>query len=90
MLPRAGLIGLSSCLVLFLAVVTARTARADCPPDTLSVLPGYVPGMPYTTTAPSEPDLPPGYSLTSCQGYFAGPPVATRPASWGTLKTRYR
>ena len=33
--------------------------------------------------------LPPGYSLTSCQGY-ATAPVATRTVSWGRVKQFYR
>lgn len=33
--------------------------------------------------------LPPGYTLTSCQGYAAAP-VATRVTSWGRLKQIYR
>ncbi len=33
--------------------------------------------------------LPPGYALTSCQGY-AALPVATRATSWGRLKQIYR
>ena len=33
--------------------------------------------------------LPPGYSLTSCQGYAAAP-VGTRVTSWGRLKQIYR
>jgi len=36
------------------------------------------------------PDLPPGYSLVSCQGYATGPTVATRRESWGALKTLYK
>ena len=33
--------------------------------------------------------LPPGYSLSSCQGYAAAP-VPTRPTSWGRLKQFFR
>lgn len=38
----------------------------------------------------SFPDLPPGYLLTSCQGFTAGIPVPVRATSWGRLKTVYR
>lgn len=34
-------------------------------------------------------NLPPGYSVQSCQGY-AGVPVAVRPRSWGAVKQLYR
>jgi hypothetical protein len=34
-------------------------------------------------------DLPPGYSIASCQGYV-GPAVPTSNASWGQLKHTYR
>ena len=36
------------------------------------------------------PDLPPGYLLTSCQGFTAGIPVPVRATSWGQLKNIYR
>ena len=39
--------------------------------------------------AVSFANLPPGYSIVSCQGYGA-PPVATLPSSWGRLKQVYR
>lgn len=38
----------------------------------------------------SFPDLPPGFLLTSCQGFTAGVPVPVRATSWGRLKTVYR
>ena len=38
----------------------------------------------------SFPGLPPGYGIVSCQGFATGAPVPTRPASWGSLKVRYR
>jgi hypothetical protein len=34
-------------------------------------------------------DVPPGYLVTSCQGY-SSLPTAARPRSWGELKTLYR
>lgn len=34
--------------------------------------------------------LPPGYGVTSCQGYAGDGAVSTLPASWGALKLRYR
>ena len=36
------------------------------------------------------PDIPPGYLLTSCQGFTADIPVPVRATSWGRLKTVYR
>ncbi len=35
-------------------------------------------------------DLPAGALVSSCKGFFSGPPVPTRPTSWGKLKLRYR
>ena len=35
-------------------------------------------------------DLPPGYGVTSCQGYAAGVVVPTQAVSWGRLKSLYR
>jgi hypothetical protein len=34
--------------------------------------------------------LPPGVVVTSCQGFFSGPPVATRLSTWGRVKSIYR
>lgn len=38
----------------------------------------------------SFPDLPPGYAITSCQGFSTVRAVPVRSRSWGTLKTHYR
>jgi hypothetical protein len=38
----------------------------------------------------SFPDLPPGYGVQSCQGFFAGTPVQARVTNWGRLRARYR
>jgi hypothetical protein len=38
----------------------------------------------------SFPDLPPGYSLVSCQGFASDAPVGARPTTWGRIKTLYR
>jgi len=35
-------------------------------------------------------DLPPGYGVSSCQGFSGGPVVALAPTSWGKVKIRYR
>jgi hypothetical protein len=36
-------------------------------------------------------ELPAGYAVRSCQGYVAGDAeVATRPSTWGEVKSRYR
>jgi hypothetical protein len=35
-------------------------------------------------------DLPPGYAVTSCQGFLSDPSVAATPTSWGRLRARYR
>lgn len=34
--------------------------------------------------------LPPGTRVTSCQGFSQDAPTSARPASWGSLKIRYR
>ena len=38
----------------------------------------------------SFPDLPPGWSVISCQGFRAGHIVPARTTTWGRLKTSYR
>jgi hypothetical protein len=38
----------------------------------------------------SFPDLPPGWSVTSCKGYHADRPVPALPKSWGHVKAAYR
>jgi len=45
-------------------------------------------GFGYTQL--SFPDLPPGYSIVSCQGFAAGAVVPARTHTWGRLKTLYR
>ena len=34
--------------------------------------------------------LPPGVSVTSCQGFHGEEPIATLPVSWGSVRARYR
>lgn len=38
----------------------------------------------------SFPDLPPGYAVSSCQGFLSDPSVPAAPTSWGQLRARYR
>ena len=47
-------------------------------------------GLAFVDAQFSFAGLPPGYGVTSCQGYAGDGAVATLPASWGALKLRYR
>lgn len=47
-------------------------------------------GQAYTNLSLSFPDLPPGYSVMSCQGFMGGAVVPTKRGSWGRVKAVYR
>lgn len=44
----------------------------------------------HATAQLEFPDLPPGFTVTSCQGFASSPTVAIRRNSWGSLKSMYR
>lgn len=51
---------------------------------------GGVGSMGFADAVLSFAGLPAGYGVTSCQGFAGDGAVAARPASWGSLKLRYR
>jgi hypothetical protein len=82
-----GLMYLATTLAIPITHQVGDEFRLDC---YVSASAGGSGGLGFVDAQLSFAGLPPGYGVTSCQGYAGDGAVSNLPASWGALKLRYR